>query len=71
MSLSPEDKDLLIEKVNIVLNCAGSVDFDAPLSSSINTNSQGALRMLDLCKQIKNLENYVHVSTCYVNSDKR
>lgn len=27
--------------------------------------------MMELAKKTVNLENFVHVSTCYVNSDKR
>lgn len=53
------------------MNCAASVDFNAQLIDAININVRGTLRMMELARQTKNLENFVHVSTCYVNSDKR
>ena len=71
MSLSEEDLRRIIENVHVVLNCAGAVDFNARLDNAIRTNVLGSLRMLDLCKQIRNLQNFVHVSTCYVNCDKK
>ena len=71
MGLSQEDFERIVNNVHVVINCAGSVDFNSRLDSAIRTNVLGTLRMLDLCKKIKNLQNFVHVSTCYVNCDKK
>jgi fatty acyl-CoA reductase len=65
------DKQILIEEADIFLNCAASVDFNAKLHDAIGINVNGTLRMMDLAKQAKKVKNFVHVSTCYVNSDKR
>ena len=55
---------------HIVINCAASIDFNARLDSAIDSNIKGSLRMLELAKQIKNLEMFTHISTCYVNCDR-
>lgn len=56
--------------MSVIVNCAASVDFNAKLEEAININVKGSLRMMELAKQSKKLENFVHVSTCYVNSNK-
>lgn len=52
-----------------MVNCAASIDFNARLDHSIDSNIKGTLRMLELAASLKNLEIFTHVSTCYVNSD--
>lgn len=52
------------------MNCAASVDFNASIKDALLINFYGTNRMLDLAGKLKNLENFVHVSTAYVNSDK-
>ena len=54
----------------MIMNCAASVDFNATLDEAIRINVYGTLRMFDLAQRTKNLENFLHVSTAYVNSDK-
>ena len=61
---------MLIEKVHVVINCAASVDFNAPLHEALEINYFGTQRMFELACQVRHLENFVHVSTAYVNSDK-
>ena len=61
---------MLIQNVNIMINCAASVDFNAPLYEALDINYFGTQRVFELACQIKNLENFTHVSTAYVNSDK-
>lgn len=62
--------NVLIENVNIIIHCAATADFNARLDDAIKINVKGPLEVLGLAKRIKNLENFVYVSTCYVNSDK-
>lgn len=52
------------------MNCAASVDFTASIKDALLINYYGTHRIFDLGKKLKNLENLVHVSTAYVNSDK-
>lgn len=50
-----------------MIHCAASVDFDAPLSEAIQQNILGTLKLFRLGEEAKHLQNFVHVSTCYVN----
>ena len=49
------------------MNCAASIDFNARLDDAMNINIKGAIRMLELGKKMKKLQNFTHISTCYVN----
>lgn len=57
----------MINTVNIIINCAASIDFNQRLDGAIESNIKGSLRMQNLAKQVKNLDIFTHVSTCYVN----
>jgi fatty acyl-CoA reductase len=59
----------LVETCNVVINCAASIDFNARLDQSIDSNIRGTLRMMELAASLKHLEVFTHVSTCYVNAD--
>jgi len=48
LGISPEDKAIIIEEVDIIINSATSTNFDDPLLEALNINYFGCLRMLDL-----------------------
>ncbi|CAD8153134.1 unnamed protein product [Paramecium octaurelia] len=70
LGMAENDKNVIIDNVNIIINCAASVDFNARLDDAIQINVRGPQRFIALAQQIKNLENFIHISTAYVNSDK-
>lgn len=53
------------------MNCAAAVDFTSPLIDHIKSNVMGTLDVLKLAESCENLNNFIHVSTAYVNSNKR
>ncbi|KAM0734003.1 putative fatty acyl-CoA reductase [Formica fusca] len=71
MGHQPEDKDMLIQQVNIVFHSAATVRFDEPLKNAVNINTKGTDRMLDLCRRMKNLISVIYVSTAYSNANRR
>ncbi|XP_014476194.1 PREDICTED: putative fatty acyl-CoA reductase CG5065 isoform X2 [Dinoponera quadriceps] len=71
LGLHAEDKDMLIQRVNIVFHVAATVRFDEPLKVAVNMNTKGTERILDLCRSIKCLISIIHVSTAYSNADRR
>ena len=71
IALSEEDKYKLINELHVIINCAASVDFNEQISDAININYMGSLRMLDLAHQCEKLEIFTHVSTAYVNCEKK
>jgi thioester reductase-like protein len=48
LAISAEDRDMLIRELDIIINCAASVDFNEQISDAININYNGCMRMLDL-----------------------
>jgi len=70
VGMSDEVRQMLIENVNIVIHCAAVVDFNERLDRALELNTLGSLRMLELAHECKHVKAFVHVSTCYVNSNQ-
>lgn len=70
LGLSDNDFNVLCDHVNIVVHCAATLDFETDLKTAININLMGTKRIVELSKQIKNLQCLLHVSSAYVNSNK-
>ncbi|RNA15898.1 fatty acyl- reductase 1-like [Brachionus plicatilis] len=71
MGISTGDQNRLVENVNIVFHSAATVRFDEPLKVAVGMNIIGTKKVIDLSKQMKNLEALVHVSTAYANCDRQ
>jgi fatty acyl-CoA reductase len=56
LGLSPADRTLLTENVNVVFHSAATLDFEATLRPSVNINLLGTKRVVQLCKEISHLE---------------
>lgn len=68
LGLSPQDRQLLIENVNVVIHSAATLDFQENLRPTVRINLLGTRQVMGLCKEIKNLKVMIHVSSAYVNS---
>lgn len=55
LGLSDSDFKMLCDNVNIVVHCAATLDFETDLKTSVNINLMGTKRIVELCKEIKNL----------------
>lgn len=71
LGLSPEDRNMLVERVTIVFHSAATVKFDEPLKVAVNLNTKGTSQILDLCETMKNLVSIIHVSTAYSNANRQ
>ncbi|KAL8432915.1 hypothetical protein Efla_006716 [Eimeria flavescens] len=58
-------------EVSVVIHMAASVHFNSPLKDNYRSNVEGSLRVLDFACKCRNLQVFIHTSTCYVNSDLR
>jgi fatty acyl-CoA reductase len=56
LGLSPADRRLLTENVNVVFHSAATLDFEATLRPSVTINLLGTRRVVQLCKEISHLE---------------
>lgn len=70
LSIKPADREHLINELDVIINIAASIDFNEQITSALQINYFGSLRMLDLAGSCKHLCIYTHVSTCYVNCEK-
>eukprot|EP00916_Digyalum_oweni_P011108 GHVL01018457.1.p1 GENE.GHVL01018457.1~~GHVL01018457.1.p1 ORF type:complete len:1150 (+),score=170.16 GHVL01018457.1:27-3476(+) len=71
LGLSAEDHRTICDRVSVIFGVAASVEFNVPVETAIETNIKGPQRVLKLAKECKHLRVYVHVSTAYVNADKK
>ena len=71
LAIKPEDRVLLTKELNIIINIAASVDFNERICDALQINYFGCVRMLQLASECPNLSIYTHVSTCYVNCEKK
>ncbi|CAG4999539.1 unnamed protein product [Parnassius apollo] len=70
LGITQKDQDMLIEKVSVVIHSAASTIFDNSLKEALETNYEGTRNVLSLCKRLKNIQAFVHISTAYTNVDK-
>ena len=61
----------LRQEIDVIINCAAAVTFDAPLDTALHINSLGPLRALEFAKECEKQVTVAHVSTCYVNASRR
>jgi len=57
----------LVDEVQIVLHGAATVRFDEPLTVALDINTRGTLLVIQIAKEMRCLEAFVHVSTAYTN----
>eukprot|EP00658_Telonema_sp_P-2_P008894 TRINITY_DN1336_c0_g1_i1.p1 TRINITY_DN1336_c0_g1~~TRINITY_DN1336_c0_g1_i1.p1 ORF type:complete len:583 (+),score=192.12 TRINITY_DN1336_c0_g1_i1:31-1779(+) len=67
LGLNDADYQALVDDVNYIVHMAATVDFQEKLNISVKMNVLGMLRVLSLARKCRNLQSFVHTSTCYVN----
>ncbi|TPX41446.1 hypothetical protein SeMB42_g05067 [Synchytrium endobioticum] len=70
LGLTREDRQLLIEKVNVIINSAAIVAWNRTLDVYIRMHIGGVARILDLARECHNVHALVHISTAYCHSEK-
>uniref|UniRef100_T1GXY6 Fatty acyl-CoA reductase n=1 Tax=Megaselia scalaris TaxID=36166 RepID=T1GXY6_MEGSC len=70
LGLSESDLKLLTENVNIVYHMAATLKLEGNLTDAINMNLTGTQRTLNIAKQMKNLNVFIHLSTAFCNCDQ-
>lgn len=68
LGLSPSDRKLLTDNVNIIFHLAATLDFGDTLKTTVDINLLGTRRIIELAKQCFKLNALVHISSAYVNS---
>ena len=70
LGMSEDDQRLLHETVEVVFHSAATVRFDEELRLALKLNVVGLENVLELCRNLKKLVAFVHVSTAYSNCDR-
>ncbi|XP_064076069.1 fatty acyl-CoA reductase 1 [Vanessa tameamea] len=65
LAISHDDRELIIDNVNIVIHAAATIRFDEELKKAVLLNVRGTKLVLKLAKQCKHLQLFVHISTAY------
>ena len=63
--------DEIAATVGTVIHSAASVSFDLPIDEARAINVQGTQRVMDLAREVPDLERFTYVSTAYVAGDRR
>ncbi|XP_077994959.1 fatty acyl-CoA reductase 1-like [Glandiceps talaboti] len=71
LGLSDEDRKMLQQEVGVVFHVAATVKFDEKMKLSYQLNVKSIHELLKLCKDMSNLEVFVHTSTAFCNCDKK
>jgi thioester reductase-like protein len=66
LGLSDADRRVVTREAGRVVHCAASISFTLPLAEARAINVEGTRRVLDLARELDQLERVVHVSTAYV-----
>jgi long-chain acyl-CoA synthetase len=64
LGLAPDVHARLLREVDLVVHCAGLVDFNPDLRKALATNVDGTLHVADFCEASGAA--LLHISTCYV-----
>ncbi|CAK1554852.1 unnamed protein product [Leptosia nina] len=67
--LSDVDIERLSEEIYLVFHFAATLRLEAPLKDSINMNTCGTQRTLNVAKRLKKLEALIHLSTAFCYPD--
>ncbi|XP_073817827.1 fatty acyl-CoA reductase wat-like [Musca autumnalis] len=67
LGISDEDRNELIEEVDVIIHCAATVRFNEPLSNATQINVAATRDILELAKKMKHLKSFVHVSSAFAN----
>ncbi len=65
MSIEDSILERLRDKVDLIVNCAGLVDFNPDVRVAVSSNLDGSMHVADFAASCKNAA-MIHVSTCYV-----
>jgi long-chain acyl-CoA synthetase len=64
LGLAAHDLDSLTDRISLIINCAGRVDFFPPFDDSLRANVDGVEQLIALGRRLG--ARLLHVSTCFV-----
>lgn len=64
--------EVLRREVDVVFHCAATLRLESKLKDAIDMNTTGTWRVIEVCRKMKNLKSFVHLSTafCYADTER-
>lgn len=70
LGIAADERQQLIDRVNIVFHVAATVRFDEKLRLALGINVAGTREIMLLAREVRHLVALVHVSTAYANCNR-
>ncbi|XP_017110720.1 fatty acyl-CoA reductase wat [Drosophila elegans] len=67
LAISEADRRILAEEVQVLMHGAASVRFMEPLQDALNINTRAVRLVVQLAKEMRRLEAFLHISTAFSN----
>ncbi|KAG1141507.1 hypothetical protein G6F38_008375 [Rhizopus arrhizus] len=67
LSLSQTDREQIVRHVQIVIHCAAALNYNERLDLTLETNTLGTLRVMDLADECQQMEAFIHTSLAYTD----
>lgn len=71
LGLSEEQYQQVVSNTNVVFHMAASLKLEATLKPNVEMNLTGTKYVMNMCKEMKNLDAVIHLSTAFCNSDQQ
>ncbi|CAB3257576.1 unnamed protein product [Arctia plantaginis] len=71
LAMSPADRQMVAEKIHIIIHAAATIRFDEELKKAVLLNVRGTKLMVELGKECKQLKLFIHISTSYCHLQEK
>ncbi|HEY6877797.1 MAG TPA: SDR family oxidoreductase [Polyangiales bacterium] len=69
LGIEPKLAERIVQKLDLVVHCAGQVDFNPELHEAVETNLEGTIHAAEFCARAEDAA-FVQVSTCFVAGNR-
>lgn len=70
LGLTRKGRRILRNETNVFIHCAATLKFNEIIRIAFEMNVQCTRRIMKLCREMPNIDAFVHISTAFVNSDR-
>jgi hypothetical protein len=69
LGIEPKQAERILQKLDMIVHCAGQVDFNPELHEGLETNLEGTIHAAEFCARADDAA-FVQVSTCFVAGNR-
>lgn len=71
LGLSDEDRNYITERTDVIVHAAATIRFDEELKRAVFLNVRGTRLVLEVARQCKHLQVFIHISTAYCHLNEK